>query len=59
MSPTQRDTALSQDGLPEGGLDRAAAILGAFDATHGSSRWPRWSPGAGCPARPRTGPPTG
>jgi DNA-binding IclR family transcriptional regulator len=34
MSPTQRDTALSQDGLPEGGLDRAAAILGAFDATH-------------------------
>jgi DNA-binding IclR family transcriptional regulator len=34
MSPIQRDTALSQDGLPGGGLDRAAAILGAFDATH-------------------------
>ena len=29
MSPTQRDTT-----LPEGGLDRAAAILGAFDAAH-------------------------
>src|SRR6202161_1585059 len=29
MSPTQRD-----DTLPGGGLDRAAAILGAFDATH-------------------------
>src|SRR5580693_1792831 len=29
MSPTQRN-----DTLPEGGLDRAAAILGAFDATH-------------------------
>jgi DNA-binding IclR family transcriptional regulator len=34
MSPTQRDTAPSKAGLPEGGLDRAAAILGAFDATH-------------------------
>ena len=34
MSPTQRDTALSGNGLPEGGLDRAAAILGAFDAAH-------------------------
>src|ERR1700677_2971634 len=34
MSPTQRDTVLSKAGLPEGGLDRAAAILGAFDATH-------------------------
>src|SRR6202161_1830249 len=29
MSPTQRD-----DTLPEGGLDRAAEILGAFDAAH-------------------------
>jgi DNA-binding IclR family transcriptional regulator len=29
MSPAQRD-----DKPPEGGLDRAAAILGAFDATH-------------------------
>jgi DNA-binding IclR family transcriptional regulator len=29
MSPTERDTT-----LPEGGLDRAAAILGAFDAAH-------------------------
>src|SRR3984957_11375220 len=28
MSPTHRDT------VPEGGLDRAAAILGAFDAAH-------------------------
>jgi DNA-binding IclR family transcriptional regulator len=34
MSPTQRDTVLSGNGLPEGGLDRAAAILGAFDAAH-------------------------
>ena len=29
MSPTQRDNT-----LPEGGLDRAAAVLGAFDAGH-------------------------
>jgi DNA-binding IclR family transcriptional regulator len=29
MSPTQRDNT-----LPEGGLDRAAAVLGAFDAAH-------------------------
>ncbi len=29
MSPAQRDS-----GSPEGGLDRAAAILGAFDASH-------------------------
>src|SRR5580698_3952602 len=34
MSPTQRDTASPGGGLPEGGLDRAAAILGAFDAAH-------------------------
>ena len=43
MSPAQRDTALAgdgatavpaRDGPPEGGLDRAAAILGAFDAAH-------------------------
>ena len=34
MSPTQRDTASPGSGLPEGGLDRAAAILGAFDAAH-------------------------
>ena len=34
MSPTQRDTASPGSALPEGGLDRAAAILGAFDAAH-------------------------
>src|SRR5580698_3996845 len=34
MSPTQRDTASPGGGSPEGGLDRAAAILGAFDASH-------------------------
>ena len=34
MSPTQRDTAPSAATAPEGGLDRAAAILGAFDAAH-------------------------
>ena len=33
MSPTRRDT-LSEVPLPEGGLDRAAAIFGAFDAAH-------------------------
>src|ERR1700728_5240675 len=34
MIPTQRDTASTGAALPEGGLDRAAAILGAFDAAH-------------------------
>ena len=34
MSPTQRDTVRSEGRLPEGGLDRAAAILGSFDAAH-------------------------
>src|SRR5580658_2053048 len=34
MSPTQRDTVQSKDGLQESGLDRAAAILAAFDAAH-------------------------
>jgi DNA-binding IclR family transcriptional regulator len=39
MSPIQRDTGRAErgpaaDGPPEGGLDRAAAILGAFDAAH-------------------------
>ena len=36
MSPTQRDSGPSPDGGPpsDGGLERAAAILGAFDATH-------------------------
>ena len=33
MSPTPRDT-LSEGRVPEGGLDRAAAIFGAFDAGH-------------------------
>jgi DNA-binding IclR family transcriptional regulator len=34
MSPTQRDTVLAKDVLPESGLDRAAAILAAFDPAH-------------------------
>jgi DNA-binding IclR family transcriptional regulator len=34
VSPAQRDTAPPEKGTPEGGLDRAAAILGAFDAAH-------------------------
>lgn len=40
LSPAQRDSAVSKDSAPtassppEGGLDRAAAILGAFDAAH-------------------------
>ena len=39
MSPIQRDTGRAErgsaaDGPPEGGLDRAAVILGAFDAAH-------------------------
>jgi len=34
MSPTQRDTAKPEDRPPDSGLDRAAAILGAFDANH-------------------------
>ena len=39
MSPIQRDTGRAErgpaaDGPPEGGLDRAAVILGSFDAAH-------------------------
>jgi DNA-binding IclR family transcriptional regulator len=34
MSPTQRDSVRQRDVLPESGLDRAAAILAAFDADH-------------------------
>jgi DNA-binding IclR family transcriptional regulator len=34
MSPTQRDKVLPKDGPPDSGLERAAVILGAFDATH-------------------------
>jgi len=34
MSPAQRDTVLPKDTLRESGLDRAAAILAAFDAAH-------------------------
>ena len=34
MSPAERDTVPLKDVPPEGGLDRAAAILGAFDAAH-------------------------
>jgi DNA-binding IclR family transcriptional regulator len=35
LSPTERDdTVLSGSGLPESGLDRAAAILAAFDTAH-------------------------
>ena len=34
MSPAQQDKAPPGSGTPEGGLDRAAAILGAFDSDH-------------------------
>ena len=34
MSPAQQDKAPPGSGAPEGGLDRAAAILGAFDSDH-------------------------
>jgi DNA-binding IclR family transcriptional regulator len=34
MSPTQRDKVLPKAGPPDSGLERAAVILGAFDAAH-------------------------
>ena len=34
MSPTQRDTAPAIDAPPDSALDRATAVLGAFDAGH-------------------------
>jgi len=34
MSPTQRDKVLPKGGPPDSGLERAAVILGAFDAAH-------------------------
>jgi DNA-binding IclR family transcriptional regulator len=54
VSPAQRDS-----GSPEGGLDRAAAILGAFDASHRELTLAALVTRCGLPRSTTTGRPTG